>query len=131
TAPHAAARTEHVLWLDDLRMADLADVGGKNASLGEMIGELGGLGVSVPGGFATTAHAFRCFIAENDLANRIQQKLAALDVDDVAALAAAGKEIRGWVMQAPLPAATEEAVRQAYADLCRKAGSADASVAVR
>ena len=130
-APHAAARTEHVLWLDALRMADLADVGGKNASLGEMIGQLGGLGVSVPGGFATTAHAFRCFIAENDLANRIQQKLASLDVDDVAALAAAGAEIRDWVMQAPLPAATEQAVREAYAALCKKAGTSDASVAVR
>ena len=127
----AHASTEHVLWLDQLRLDDLAEVGGKNASLGEMIGNLGGLGVAVPGGFATTAHAFRRFIAENDLAARIQQKLAALDTEDVDALALAGREIRGWVMQAPLPAQTERAVRDAYADLCGRAGVADAAVAVR
>src|SRR5690606_16263708 len=75
--------------------------------------------------------AFRCFVAENQLAERIQQRLAALDTEDVDALVAAGAEIRGWVMQAPLPEQTEQAVRAAYAQLCGKAGVADASVAVR
>ena len=83
-----------ILWLDELRLSDLGKVGGKNASLGEMIGNLAKLGVSVPGGFATTAEAFKQFIAQSGLAERIQKKLAALDVDDVAALTKAGAEIR-------------------------------------
>src|SRR5690606_18860579 len=74
---------------------------------------------------------FRRFIAENDLAARIEGRLAALDVEDVDALVAAGREIRGWVMSAPLPRDTEQAVREAYAELCRRAGVADTSVAVR
>ncbi|MFN9966382.1 MAG: phosphoenolpyruvate synthase, partial [Lysobacteraceae bacterium] len=121
----------HVLWLQDLRLADLAQVGGKNASLGEMIGHLAQLGVSVPGGFATTADAFREFIAENHLHERIYSKLGTLDVEDVDALAAAGKEIRGWVIDAPLPKALDGAVREAYARMCREAGAAEISVAVR
>src|SRR3546814_7319423 len=79
-----------------LPISDLAQVGGKNSSLGEMIGELAGLGVSVPGGFATTADAFRDFIAHNTLHQRIFDRLASLDVEDVPALTAAGGEIRGW-----------------------------------
>ena len=75
--------TSNVLWLNDLRLSDLAQVGGKNSSLGEMIGELSGLGVSVPGGFATTADAFKAFIAHNDLHQRIYDKLATVDVEDV------------------------------------------------
>src|SRR6185312_4910296 len=80
--------TELVLWLDQLRMTDLAKVGGKNASLGEMIGNLAKLGVSVPGGFATTADAFREYLEKSGLADRIQKRLASLDVEDVNALAA-------------------------------------------
>ena len=91
-----------VLWLDKLRLSDLGKVGGKNSSLGEMIGNLAKLGVSVPGGFATTAYAFQQFIAQSGLADRIQKRLAKLDVDDVAALTAAGTEIRGWVIDTPL-----------------------------
>ena len=121
----------HVLWLQDLRLTDLAQVGGKNASLGEMIGNLAQLGVSVPGGFATTADAFREFIAENHLHERIYSKLATLDVDDVDALAAAGREIRGWVIDAPLPKALDAAIREAYARMCTEAGAAEVSVAVR
>ena len=86
--------TTQILWLDHLRLADLAQVGGKNSSLGEMIGHLSQLGVSVPGGFATTADAFEEFIAFNDLTQRIYQRLDGLDVDDVATLMAVGKEIR-------------------------------------
>jgi pyruvate, water dikinase len=120
-----------VLWLDQLRLSDLNQVGGKNASLGEMIGNLAKLGVSVPGGFATTAFAFQQFIAQSGLADRIQKRLAALDVEDVDALTLAGKEIRGWVIETPLLADLDSAVRAAYAKLCTDAGVDNAAVAVR
>ena len=123
-----------VLWLDALRLSDLAKVGGKNASLGEMIGNLSKLGVSVPGGFATTAFAFQQFIAQSGLAARIQERLATLDVDDVDELARAGKEIRHWVTETPLLADLDAAVRSAYAKLCKDAGGHDdpgVAVAVR
>ncbi len=121
----------HVLWLHQLRLADLAQVGGKNSSLGEMISELGGLGVSVPGGFATTASAYAEFIAFNNLSQRIFDRLGSLDVEDVDALVAAGNEIRGWVIDAPLQPELETAVREAYVQLCSDAGSSDIAVAVR
>ena len=123
--------TSHVLWLHQLRLTDLAQVGGKNSSLGEMIGNLSNLGVSVPGGFATTADAFKEFVAFNDLSTRIFDRLATLDVEDVDALVAAGKEIRGWVIEAPLQPELEKAVRDAYAQLCKDAGAPDVAVAVR
>lgn len=121
----------HVLWLHELRLSDLAQVGGKNASLGEMIGHLAGLGVSVPGGFATTADAFREFIAFENLAGRIFDRLAELDVEDVDALTRAGREIRSWVAEAPLPPGLDRAVREAYARLCAENGGSDVAVAVR
>ncbi|HEX5756663.1 MAG TPA: PEP/pyruvate-binding domain-containing protein, partial [Arenimonas sp.] len=121
----------HVLWLNALRLSDLAQVGGKNSSLGEMIGNLSQLGVSVPGGFATTADAFREFIAHNQLHQRIYDKLATLDVEDVDALVKAGGEIRGWVIDAPLQPALDAAIREAYRKLCDEAGAANVSVAVR
>ncbi|MFZ5606689.1 MAG: phosphoenolpyruvate synthase [Pseudomonadota bacterium] len=121
----------NVLWLNELRLSDLAQVGGKNASLGEMIGELSGLGVSVPGGFATTADAFKAFIAHNDLHARIYDRLAGLDVEDVPALTAAGAEIRRWVVDAPLQPELESDIRSAYARLCSEAGASDVAVAVR
>ena len=102
-----------VLWLDQLRLSDLGKVGGKNASLGEMIGNLAKLGVAVPGGFATTAFAFQEFIAQSGLADRIQKKLSTLDVDDVDALTKAGAEIRSWVIDTPLIAQFDQAVRAA------------------
>ncbi len=120
-----------VLWLDALRMSDLARVGGKNASLGEMIGNLARLGVSVPGGFATTAEAFRDHLVNTGLATRIRERLASLDVEDVDALTAAGKEIRGWIVETKLPAHLDKAIRDAYAKLCQDAGAADVAVAVR
>ena len=123
--------SEHVLWLHQLRLSDLAQVGGKNASLGEMIGQLGGLGVSVPGGFATTAAAFSECIAHTTLTERFYARLDGLDVEDVDALVQAGREIRGWVVAAPLQPALETAIREAYAALCREAGSEDIAVAVR
>ncbi len=120
----------YIAWLHDLGMGDIDRVGGKNASLGELISQLAGLGVSVPGGFATTAAAFDAFLDDNGLRQRINATLAALDTEDVAALAAAGREIRGWVTEAPLPPALERAIREAWARLVDEAG-AEPAVAVR
>ena len=123
--------TDLVVPFEQLRMSDVEVVGGKNASLGEMISQLptGPEGVRVPTGFATTAHAFREFLKHDGLADRISQRLAALDTDDVRALAVAGAEIRGWVESQPFPADLEAAIRGAFATL---AGSnLQASFAVR
>ena len=120
-----------VLWLDALRLSDLGKVGGKNSSLGEMIGNLSNLGVSVPGGYATTAAAFQQFIAQSGLAQRIQDRLATLDVDNVSELTTAGAQIRQWVIDTPLIPEFDKAVREAYAQLCERAGSPDIAVAVR
>ena len=127
---------ENILWLQALRLSDLARVGGKNSSLGEMIGHLAGLGVSVPGGFATTAEAFKDFIAHNTLHQRIFDRLASLDVEDVPALNAAGGEIRGWVIDAPLQPQLDTDIRTAYAQLCAEhsgnsGGAIEIAVAVR
>lgn len=121
--------TALVVPFEQLRMTDVEVVGGKNASLGEMISQLAASGVRVPGGFATTAHAFRQFLAHSRLTERINARLDRLDIDDVKALAEAGAEIRAWVHDAPLPPALEAAVREAYDRLA--AGSSDASFAVR
>src|SRR5690606_30952278 len=112
-------------------MSDLGKVGGKNSSLGEMIGNLGKLGVSVPGGYATTAAAFQQFIAQSGLAKRIQDRLATLDVDNVGELTTAGAEIRRWIIETPLIPEFDKAVREAYAQLCERAGDPDIAVAVR
>ena len=120
--------TALVVPFENLRMSDVEVVGGKNASLGEMISQLPE-GVRVPTGFATTAHAFREFLKHEGLADRISKKLAALDVDDVRALAAAGAEIRGWMENQPFPADLQKAVTEAFATL--SAGNTQASFAVR
>jgi len=125
------ALSANILWLKDLRLTDLAQVGGKNSSLGEMIGQLSDLGVSVPGGFATTADAFKAFIAHNNLHARIYDKLATVDVEDVAALTQAGAEIRGWVMDAPLQPDLDADIRTAYKQMCDDNGVPDMAVAVR
>ncbi|MDB5987282.1 MAG: phosphoenolpyruvate synthase [Nevskia sp.] len=119
-----------VVWFKQLGMHDVERVGGKNASLGEMIQHLTKLGVSVPNGFATTADAYREFLAHEGLADRINAQLAALDVDDVQALAKAGKSIREAVIKAPFPAALEKDIRAAYKQLLTEAG-VEISVAVR
>jgi len=121
--------TALVVPFESLRMTDVEVVGGKNASLGEMISQLAQSGVRVPGGFATTAHAFRQFLTHGGLTERIRARLASLDTDDVKALAAAGAEIRGWVVDAPFPADLEAAVRQAYGQLTE--GLPGATFAVR
>ena len=120
--------TALVVPFEKLRMTDVEAVGGKNASLGEMISQLP-QGVRVPTGFATTAHAFRQFLAHGGLADRISRRLAALDVDDVRALVEAGAEIRGWVEAQPFPAEFEQAIRAAFATLAE--GNDQASFAVR
>jgi pyruvate,water dikinase len=124
------ADQQRVVWFDRLGMSDVDRVGGKNASLGEMIARLGKSGVRVPGGFATTAFAFREFIDSNDgLRGRIDSALEKLDVDDIAALARTGAQIRSWIGAASLPQALEAEVRSAYEALA--AQSPDATVAVR
>ncbi|MCS4509387.1 phosphoenolpyruvate synthase [Xylophilus ampelinus] len=120
--------TALVVPFENLRMTDVESVGGKNASLGEMISQLPE-GVRVPTGFATTAHAFRQFLAHEGLADRISAKLAALDTEDVRALAAAGAEIRGWVEAQPFPADLQAAIGESFAAL--SAGNPAASFAVR
>ncbi len=122
--------THYIKWLDSLGMQDLDQVGGKNASLGEMISQLSSLGVSVPGGFATTSDAFREYLAQSGLADKINQLLISLDVDDIAALAAAGKKVRSWVMETPFQPAFDTAIEQAWRELCDKIGVQPA-VAVR
>jgi len=123
--------TDYVRWLSDLGMDDVPIVGGKNASLGEMIQNLTDVGVQVPGGFATTAEAYREFLAKDGLDARIREALDALDVDDVAALAEVGPRIRGWVMEQPFPEGLESAIDAAYAKLVEEAGSDAVSWAVR
>jgi pyruvate,water dikinase len=125
----------YVASFEHLRMADVESVGGKNASLGEMISQLAGAGVRVPGGFATTAHAFRDFLEHGidggpSLAERIATRLDGLNIDDVRSLAAAGAEIRKWIVETPFQPRLEEEIRSYYASLV--AGSeTEMSFAVR
>jgi pyruvate,water dikinase len=120
----------YVIPLDQLGIADIEVVGGKNASLGEMIRNLAGLGVRVPGGFATTAHAYRDFLGHDGLAGRIDAALSDLDVDDVVKLAATGRQIREWIMSTPLPQRLLGDVAAAWDAMAREGGS-DLAVAVR
>ena len=121
--------TALVVPFEHLRMTDVDAVGGKNASLGELISQLSAVGVRVPGGFATTAHAFREFLSHGGLDARIAARLDALDADDVRALAAAGADIRGWIEQAPISPPLEAAIRAQFAALERD--NPGASFAVR
>ena len=120
--------TALVVPFENLRMTDVESVGGKNASLGEMISQLPS-GVRVPTGFATTAHAFRAFLQHDGLTDKINAKLTALDTEDVRALAQVGAEIRGLVLTQPYPADLEKSIREAFATL--SAGDSQASFAVR
>ena len=120
---------EYVVSLDKLGNHDVEHVGGKNASLGEMISNLAGAGVSVPGGFATTAQAYRDFLDQSGLNDRIHAALDALDVDDVNALAKTGAQIRQWVMEAEFPARLDAEIRKAFAEMAQ--GNDNMAVAVR
>ncbi|MEY3201870.1 MAG: Phosphoenolpyruvate synthase [Pseudomonadota bacterium] len=117
-----------VIPLSELRMTDVESVGGKNASLGEMISQLSASGVRVPGGFATTAQAYREFLAHQGLSARIHAALEALDIEDVTALAKTGAMIRQWIIETPFPAELEAEIRAAYSGI---AEDASASFAVR
>ncbi len=118
----------YVIPFERLGMHDVETVGGKNASLGEMIGSLANLGVRVPGGFATTAQAYRDFLKQGGLDERIRKELASLDVDNVSALAATGARIRGWIMSTPFPPELQKAVSD---ELQRMSNGKEISVAVR
>ena len=123
--------SQNVIWFENLRMTDVESVGGKNASLGEMISQLTEKGVRVPTGFATTAEAYRTFLAHNGLSDRISQALAALDVNDVTELARVGKEIRQWILDTPFPAELDADIETAWNKMVSDAGSDQISVAVR
>lgn len=120
---------EYVVWFEHLGMGDVDRVGGKNASLGEMISHLAGAGVSVPGGFATTADAYRDFISQSGLDAWIHEQLDVLDVDDVVKLAEVGAQIRKKIVDTPLTPDLDTAIREAFAKIC--ANNANIAVAVR
>jgi pyruvate,water dikinase len=121
--------SSQVIWFNQLGINDIASVGGKNASLGEMISQLSGLGIKVPDGFATTADAYREFIAQQNLDERIRHRLDELNTDDVAELIDAGAEIRQWIIDTPFPDNLLAEVREAYEQL--QADNSDVTVAVR
>jgi pyruvate,water dikinase len=119
-----------VIWFDQLRMTDVSTVGGKNASLGEMISQLVDSGVRVPSGFATTADAYRDFLDQGGLALRIEETLSSLDINDVSRLADTGSQIRDWILATPLPPRLEKEIESAYERLILQSSGA-ISVAVR
>ncbi len=121
--------TRYTVPFVELGRHDVALVGGKNSSLGEMIANLAGLGVSVPGGYATTADAYREFLATGGLDERVRAELAALDVDDVVRLAETGARIRGWILDTPFPAALQQAIVAGYESM--RQDGVEPSVAVR
>ncbi|HEY9277395.1 MAG TPA: phosphoenolpyruvate synthase [Methylotenera sp.] len=120
----------HVIPFENLRNIDVPSVGGKNASLGEMISQLSAKGVRVPTGFATTADAYREFLAQNGLDDKINAELDNLNIDDTQALAICGKKVREWIMDAPFPPALDKAIKENYEILIAKSGK-DATFAVR
>ena len=121
----------YVVPFEQLRMTDVEIVGGKNASLGEMISQLAEAGVRVPTGFATTALAFRDFLHHNNLTERIAKRLETLDVDDVKALAEAGKEIRQWIVDAPMQPRLEAGHPRGFRHRCKTSSPEELSFAVR
>ncbi len=120
---------DYIIWFDHLGMSDVDRVGGKNASLGEMISNLANAGVTVPGGFATTAHAYREFLATDGLKERIDEALDALDINDVNELARVGAKIRQWIIETPFPDVLENALKESFAAL--QDGNEHMAVAVR
>src|SRR5271156_1187703 len=122
----------YIIPFEILKYKDVELVGGKNASLGEMISALASLGVSVPGGFATTSHSYRDFLAQEGLDERIRSTLAALDVDDVERLAIVGAQIRGWMLATPFPKRLHEELLDAWRSMAKASGAgAEFAVAVR
>jgi pyruvate,water dikinase len=125
-----AKATEWIRWFDQVGISDVALVGGKNASLGEMVRELTSEGVRIPNGFATTADAYRYFLAESGLDEKMRQILADLDTNDILALHQRGRDVRHAILETSLPPDLEEAIVQAYGGLCEERGET-ADVAVR
>jgi phosphoenolpyruvate synthase len=123
------SKVNNVLWYNQLNMQDVERVGGKNASLGEMITNLAQSGVSVPNGFATSAQAFNAFLEQSDLNSKIYQLLSQVNADDISALNLAGKQIRQWIIDTPFQPEFEQAIREAYATLV--SDQPEASFAVR
>ena len=121
---------KNIIWFEQLRMTDVGEVGGKNASLGEMISQLDSKGIRVPGGFATTADAYKRFLDYNNLKQQIDGILDVLDVDNVIDLAKAGKQIQNSILEAKFPEDFEQDLAQAYQEMTQRYGS-DISVAVR
>ena len=119
---------EYIVWFDQISQDDVSRVGGKNASLGEMISSFSSTGIQVPGGFATTVHAYRDHLVASGLKDKIEAALAHLDVSDVKQLAEVGATIRGWLVNAPLTGELEDAIEAAYLKL---GNSAEIAVAVR
>src|ERR1700722_10549295 len=122
----------YIIPFEQLKNKDVELVGGKNASIGEMISGLANLGVSVPGGFATTSHAYRDFLAQGGLDERIRDVLATLDVDDVDRLGVVGAQIRGWMLATPFPKRLHEEILDSWRGMARASGNAgEFAVAVR
>src|SRR5271155_3887784 len=122
----------YIIPFENLKNKDVELVGGKNASIGEMISGLANLGVSVPGGFATTSHAYRDFLAQGGLDERIRSVLATLDVDDVERLAVVGAQIRGWMLATPFPERLQREVVESWRAMGKAIGDArEFAVAVR
>ena len=121
---------QNIIWFENLRMADVSVVGGKNASLGEMISQLQSKGITVPGGFATTANAYKRFLQQNGLKDKIDNILKKLDVDDVIALAKTGRKIQSWILETPLPEDLSKDIEISYNKMLEIYGN-DISVAVR
>ena len=121
---------ENVIWLKDVGMSDVDKVGGKNASLGEMISGLESQGVRVPGGFATTAEAFESFLEHSDLKNKINKLLSDLDITDISALTKTGLLIRQWVEEAPFPDELHQSIVKSYGELTQQLGT-EVTFAVR
>src|ERR1700678_3448573 len=113
----------YIIQFEKLRNKDVELVGGKNASIGEMISGLAALGVSVPGGFATTSHAYRDFLAQGGLDERIRGVLAALDVDDVEKLAVVGAQIRGWMLATPFPTRLHDEILDSWRKMGKAGGT--------
>lgn len=124
------SQSDYILWFKDLSLTDIEKVGGKNASLGEMIQNLNGAGIAVPNGFATTATAYREFLQQGELATRIQSALEQLDINDVNQLAKTARDIRQWILETPFSDSFNTAIQAAYEMLVSECG-AEASFAVR
>ncbi len=121
---------KNIIWFENLRITDIDKVGGKNASLGEMISQLSTQNICVPGGFASTAYAYSCFLEHNNLKEQIDNALNNIDIDDIIMLSRISRQIQGWILKSPLPKVFEDEISLAYTQMLERYGN-DLSVAVR